>query len=97
MKMEEPPKVKYSSHVLEKRNYLSNLIKARNYKEAEIVKNTLKDMEANEEVKWIEKFEEKKKLRLEKLEKKQLGELQAMRLKLEAIFNEKIKERDRKF
>lgn len=34
---------------------------------------------------------------MEKLEKKQLGELQAMRLKLEAIFNEKIKERDRKF
>jgi hypothetical protein len=34
LRMEEPPKVKYSSHVLEKRNHLANLIKARNYKEA---------------------------------------------------------------
>jgi hypothetical protein len=31
------------------------------------------------------------------VEKKQGGELQALRLKLEAVFNEKIKERDRKF
>jgi hypothetical protein len=68
--------------VLEKRNYLSNLIKARNYKEAEIVKHSLKEMEAVEEVRWVERFEERKKLRMEKLEKKQLGELQAMRLKL---------------
>lgn len=44
MKSEEPPRIKFSSHVLEKRNYLANLIKARNYKEAEIVKNSLKDM-----------------------------------------------------
>ena len=40
--MEEPPKVKYSSHILEKRKYLSNLIKTRNYKAAEEVKNTLR-------------------------------------------------------
>ena len=31
---EEPPKIKYSSHVLEKRKYLSSLIKTRNYKAA---------------------------------------------------------------
>lgn len=82
MNAETIPKIKFSSHVLEKRNYLANLIKARNYREAEVVKNTLKEMEAQEELKWVEKFEEKKKLRLEKLEKKQLGELQALRLKL---------------
>lgn len=32
MRSEEAPKVKYSSHVLEKRNYLANLIKTRNYR-----------------------------------------------------------------
>lgn len=32
LKNEEPPRIKYSSHVLEKRNYLANLIKSRNYK-----------------------------------------------------------------
>jgi hypothetical protein len=31
------------------------------------------------------------------MQKKQLGELQAFRVRLEGIFNEKIKERDRKF
>jgi hypothetical protein len=40
------------------------LIKSRSYKEAEIVKNTLKEMEAYEEIKWGEKFEEKKKGRV---------------------------------
>ena len=44
--VEEPPKIKYSSHILEKRKYLTNLIKTRNYKEAETIKNTLKEMEA---------------------------------------------------
>lgn len=31
------------------------------------------------------------------MQKKQVAELQAFRIKLEGIFNEKIKERDRKF
>jgi uncharacterized membrane-anchored protein len=97
LQKEEAPKIKYSSYVLERRKYLSNLIKARNYKEAEIVKNQLKEIEAEEEQRWGEKVEDKKQLKLEKLEKKQLGELQALRVKLEALFNEKIKERDRKF
>ena len=48
--------MKYSSHILEKRKYLSNMIKIRNYKEAENIKNTLKDMEVEEEAKWVEKF-----------------------------------------
>lgn len=46
MRGEDVPKVKFSSQVLEKRSYLANLIKSRQYKEAELVKNTLKDMEA---------------------------------------------------
>lgn len=63
---EEPPKVKYSSHILERRKYLSNLIKVRNYKEAEVIKLKLKDLEAEEEVKWLGKVEDKKQLRVEK-------------------------------
>jgi hypothetical protein len=47
-----------------------------------VVKHALKEMEGLEDVRWVERFEEKKKLRLEKLEKKQAGELQALRLKL---------------
>jgi protein-arginine kinase activator protein McsA len=45
MANEEVPKIKFSSRVLEKRNYLTNLIKSRHYREAEVVKNTLKEME----------------------------------------------------
>lgn len=56
MAAEIAPKVKFSSHVLERRNYLSNLIKARSYKEAEVVKNALREMEAEEEERWAEKF-----------------------------------------
>lgn len=56
MTAEIAPKVKFSSHVLERRNYLSNLIKARSYKEAEVVKNALREMEAEEEERWAEKF-----------------------------------------
>lgn len=48
-------------------------------------------MEAEQEVKWIEKFEERKQLRVEKMQKKQVAELQAFRIRLEGIFNEKIK------
>ena len=48
MRREEAPRVKYSSHVLEKRNYLANLIKARNYREAEAVKSSLREIEAIE-------------------------------------------------
>lgn len=48
-------------------------------------------------MRWNDKIEEKKKLKLEKMMKKQMSELQATRLKLEAYFNEKIKERDCKF
>lgn len=44
MRGEEAPRVKYSSHVLEKRNYLANLIKARNYREAEVVKSSLREL-----------------------------------------------------
>lgn len=94
---QEPPKIKYSSYILEKRKYLSNLIKIRNYKDAENVKNLLKDLEAEEEVKWVEKFQDKKHLRVEKKQKKQAAELQAFRVRLQGIFNEKIKDRDRKF
>ena len=94
---QQPPKVKYSSHLLEKRKYLSNLIKIRNYKEAQNIKNVLKDMEAEQEVKWAQKFEDKKHLRIQKMQKKQVAELQAFRVRLQGIFNEKIKERDRKF
>jgi hypothetical protein len=46
MANEEVPRIKFSSHVLEKRNHLTNLIKSRHYREAEVVKNTLKEMEA---------------------------------------------------
>jgi hypothetical protein len=35
----------------------------------------------------VEKFEEKKRMRMEKLEKKQVAELQALRVKLEGVFN----------
>lgn len=54
-------------------------------------------MEAEEDVKWVEKFQERKHLRVEKMQKKQVAELQAFRVRLEGIFNEKIKQRDRKF
>ena len=67
---------------MEKRRYLSNLIKIRSYKDAENVKNLLKEMEAEEEVKWVEKFEDKKHLRVEKMQKKQMAELQAFRVRL---------------
>jgi protein-arginine kinase activator protein McsA len=60
-------RVKYSSFILEKRKYLSNLIKTRNYKEAELVKNQLREMEQDEDAKWLQKIEEKKLLKIEKM------------------------------
>ncbi len=67
LEIEELPKVKYSSHILDKRKYLSNLIKIRNYKEAETIKNSLKQMEIAEQAKWVEKVAERKQLRIEKV------------------------------
>jgi hypothetical protein len=46
---------------------LSSLIKTRNYKEAELVKNQLREMEQEEETKWKARAEEKKLLKIEKL------------------------------
>lgn len=36
-------------------------------------------------------------MKIEKLNKKHLSELDVLRVKLEGMFNEKVKERDRKF
>lgn len=89
--------MKFSSQVLEMRRYLSSLIKIKNYKEAEIVKNNLDVKEKEEEAKWASKHELKQQARLEAAKKKQENELKALRVRLEAAFNEKIKERDQKF
>ena len=94
---EKIPTIKYSSQVLELRRYLRSLIKIKNYKEAEIVKNNLETKEKEEQVKWEKKFEEKKKAMVETVKRKQQGELKALRIRLEATFNEKLKERDQKF
>ena len=42
---EQPPRIKYSTQVLNMRNNLKNLIKARSYKEAETVKSNLEKKE----------------------------------------------------
>ena len=64
------------------RRYLRSLIKIKNYKEAEIVKNSLEQKEKEEQAKWEKKFEEKKKLMIEGVKKKQQGELKALRIRL---------------
>lgn len=89
--------MKYSSEVLDLRKYLRNLIKVKNYKEAEIVKNKLELKQKEENEKWIEKHEQKKRNRLDMIKKRQMNELNALRTKAEATFNESIKERDQKF
>jgi hypothetical protein len=94
---EETPSVKYSSAILEQRRYLANLIRARNYREAENVKQQLSERQREEEARWAVRMQDKRQWKLQQLEKRQAGELQALRVKLEAVFNERIKERDRKF
>ena len=64
------------------RRYLRSLIKIKNYKEAEIVKNSLEQKEKEEQAKWEKKFEEKKKLMIEGVKKKQQSELKALRIRL---------------
>lgn len=68
---EAPPRIKFSSRVLEMRRYLSSLIKIKNYKEAENVKNSLDEQEKDEEEKWIAKHEQKQRTKLEAIRKKQ--------------------------
>ena len=61
---------------------MRSLIKIKNYKEAEIVKNSLEQKEKEEQAKWEKKFEEKKKLMIEGVKKKQQSELKALRIRL---------------
>ena len=89
--------MKFSSEVLDLRKYLRNLIKVKNYKEAEIVKNKLELKQKEQNEKWMERHEQKKKNRLEMIKKKQMNELNALRTKAQDTFNESIKERDQKF
>ncbi len=94
---EHTPAVKYSAGVLEQRQHLGRLIRARNYREAERVKVELRERERAEEERWAAKAREGRERRAQGLERRQAGELQALRARLEAVFNERIKERDRKF
>lgn len=94
---EEPPKVRFSSHVLTLRKNLENLIKIRDYKEAELTRNSLEETEKAESEQWRSRFDERKKHKYEQLLRKQENEFKALRIKLETQFNEKIKEREVKF
>ncbi|KAM3145217.1 hypothetical protein pb186bvf_002545 [Paramecium bursaria] len=83
IQLNDMPKVKYSSEVLQKQAHYNKLIKAGHFAEADILQKQLEEQMKSEQIKWNKNIREKMENKLNQLTKKQISELQALQQKLQ--------------